>query len=206
MASSIRVKLPDMAASFGVDTAILVPGINLCGSGSPVDISPIVKGALLAVSPPVLPEADFPTTFYPEPEKFPGVGGYPSGCPDLAGVTISTPPSREVLAKLLDRLGGTIDDALLASDPSYWPIIFVNWPRFHSVSSAQLVISRLIGSGYVELAQRCGKATVSHLWLGQVCSGRSPFVVKGRCRSPALATEVLFLNRSGRWLVVYTYP
>ena len=208
MASSIRVKLPDMAASFGVDTAILVPGINLCGSGSPVDISPIVKGALLAVSPPVLLEAEFPTTFYPDPEKFPGVGGYPSGCPDLAGVTISTPPSREVLAKLLDRLGGTIDDALLASDPSYWSIIFNsgNWARFHSVSPAQLVIARLIGSGYVELAQRCGKATVSHLWLGQVCSGRSPFVVKGRCRSPALATEVLFLNRSGRWLVVYTYP
>jgi hypothetical protein len=152
-----------MATSFMADTAILILGINLCGSRSPVDISPIVKGALLAVSPPVL-------------------------------------------AKLLDRLGGTIDDALLASDPSYWPIIFVNWPRFHSVSSAQLVISRLIGSGYVELAQRCGKATVSHLWLGQVCSGRSPFVVKGRCRSPALATEVLFLNRSGRWLVVYTYP
>jgi len=53
VATSISVTPPNMSASFKVDTAIQVPGIFLCRPGSAVDISPIVKGALLAVSPPV---------------------------------------------------------------------------------------------------------------------------------------------------------
>ncbi len=51
-----------------------------------------------------------------------------------------------------------------------------------------------------------GSSWQSVLWLGELCNGRSPFVVKGQCREPALATEVLFLDHSGRWLVVYTHP
>lgn len=207
-ATSIGVKLPRMASSFRVDTAILVPGILLCAPKKAVDISPIVKAALLDVSPPVLPEAEFPAKFYPVPEKFPEPGDW-SGCPDLAGVSMSVQPSRAMLAKLLDELAGgsTAYGFLLASDPSYWPILATsNWARFHSVSPARLVISKLLGSGYVGLAQRCGKTTVSHLWLGRVCNGQSPFMVKRQCREPALAEQVLFLNRSGRWLVVFTYP
>ena len=50
VATSITVKPPNMAASFKVDTAVQVLGIFLCGlDTSLVDISPIVKGALLAV-------------------------------------------------------------------------------------------------------------------------------------------------------------
>jgi hypothetical protein len=61
-ATSMRVKLPNMTASFAVDTAARMgPGIALCGPGSLVDISPIVKGALLAVS----PEVTIPTTTLP---------------------------------------------------------------------------------------------------------------------------------------------
>jgi len=50
-----------MSPTFTVDTAIEVPGIKLCESGSPVNTSPIVKGALLAVS----PEVTVPTTTLP---------------------------------------------------------------------------------------------------------------------------------------------
>ena len=53
VATSISVTPPNMSASFKVDTAIQVPGIFLCRPGSALDISPIVKGTLLAVSPPV---------------------------------------------------------------------------------------------------------------------------------------------------------
>ncbi len=53
VATSISVTPPNMSASFKVNTAIQVLGIFLCRPGSSVDISPIVKGALLAVSPPV---------------------------------------------------------------------------------------------------------------------------------------------------------
>ena len=61
-ATSIRVRLPNVATMFAVDTATLLgPGIALCGTGSPVSISPIVKGALLAVS----PEVTIPTTTLP---------------------------------------------------------------------------------------------------------------------------------------------
>jgi len=52
-ATSIRVRLPNTAAWFRVDTAISVPGIKMCAPGSAVSISPIVKGAVLAVSPEV---------------------------------------------------------------------------------------------------------------------------------------------------------
>ena len=53
-ATSISVRLPDMTASYAVDTATaLGPGIALCGPASLVDISPVVKGALLEVSPAV---------------------------------------------------------------------------------------------------------------------------------------------------------
>jgi hypothetical protein len=50
-----------MSASFAVDTALLGPGILLCGPGSLVDVSPIVNGTLLAVS----PEVTVPTTTLP---------------------------------------------------------------------------------------------------------------------------------------------
>jgi hypothetical protein len=55
----MKVKLPKVPASFAVDAAtVLGPGILLCGPGHLVDISPIVTGALLAVS----PEVTVPTT------------------------------------------------------------------------------------------------------------------------------------------------
>ena len=58
-ATSMKVKLPKVPASFAVDAAtVLGPGILLCGPGHLVDISPIVTGALLAVS----PEVTVPTT------------------------------------------------------------------------------------------------------------------------------------------------
>jgi len=53
VATSISVTPPNMSASFKVDTAVQVLGIFLCRPGSAVDISPIVKGTLLAVSPAV---------------------------------------------------------------------------------------------------------------------------------------------------------
>jgi hypothetical protein len=153
----------------------------------------------------LVPAAEFPTKFYPDATEYPG---NVSGCPDLAGVSTTTQLSRTGLAKLLDQLGGSRNDAVEASDPNYWPFILLNngdWAHFQSVPPGQLVITRLLGSGYAGLAQHCGKAVVSRLWLGQLCNGLSPFVVKGQCREPALAAEVLFLDRRGRWLVVYTY-
>ena len=53
VATSISVTPPNMSASFKVDTAVQVLGIFLCRPGSAVDISPIVKVTLLAVSPAV---------------------------------------------------------------------------------------------------------------------------------------------------------
>jgi hypothetical protein len=60
-ATSIRVRLPDVAGSFSVDVAVQVIGILLCNPPSAADISPIVKGAVLAVS----PEFTVPTTTLP---------------------------------------------------------------------------------------------------------------------------------------------
>ena len=64
-ATSIRVRLPNMAASFRVDTAIEVPGIMMCAPGNAVSISPIVKGAVLAVS----PQVTVPTTTTTAPAR-----------------------------------------------------------------------------------------------------------------------------------------
>lgn len=52
-ATSITTMLPGMTGSFAVSTAILVPGILLCAPNKTVYISPVVKPALLEVSPPV---------------------------------------------------------------------------------------------------------------------------------------------------------
>jgi hypothetical protein len=52
-ATAIRVRLPNTEAWFRVDTAIQVPGIIMCAPGSAVSVSPIVKGAVLSVSPEV---------------------------------------------------------------------------------------------------------------------------------------------------------
>jgi len=52
-ATSITTMLPGMTGSFAVNTAILAPGISLCAPNKAVYISPVVKAALLAVSPPV---------------------------------------------------------------------------------------------------------------------------------------------------------
>ena len=60
-ATSIRVRLPDVAASFSVDVAVRVIGILFCNPPGAAYISPIVKGALLAVS----PEFTVPTTTLP---------------------------------------------------------------------------------------------------------------------------------------------
>jgi photosystem II stability/assembly factor-like uncharacterized protein len=61
-ATFIRVKLPDMAVSFTVDVAVQVIGILLCPPASAAYVSPIVKGAVLAVS----PEVTVPTTCAPQ--------------------------------------------------------------------------------------------------------------------------------------------
>ena len=53
-ATSVKVKLPKVPASFAVNVAtVMGPGILLCGPDHLVDVSPIVAGALLAVSPEV---------------------------------------------------------------------------------------------------------------------------------------------------------
>jgi hypothetical protein len=52
-ATAIRVRLPNTEAWFRVDTAIQVPGIIMRAPGSAVSVSPIVKGAVLSVSPEV---------------------------------------------------------------------------------------------------------------------------------------------------------
>lgn len=144
---------------------------------------------------------------YPDALHYRAVGGYISGCPDLEGVSTAAVPSRGVLAELLDRLGDGKVSALATSDTTYRPMILGgrDWARFASVTPARLVISRLASSGYEPLAARCGATTLSHLWPGQLCNGRSPFLKGNQCLSPALAAQVLLLNRRGRWLVVYTY-
>ena len=57
-ATAIRVRLPNTDAWFRVGTAIQVPGIKMCAPGNAVSISPIVRGAVLAVS----PQVTVPTT------------------------------------------------------------------------------------------------------------------------------------------------
>jgi hypothetical protein len=64
-ATAIRVRLPDTDAWFRVGTAIQVPGIMMCAPGNAVSISPIVRGAVLAVS----PQVTVPTTTTTAPAR-----------------------------------------------------------------------------------------------------------------------------------------
>jgi len=74
-ATSIRVKLPDMTQSFTVGVAVQVIGILLCAP-SAACVSPIVKGAVLAVSPenPVATNAQ-PTDPHITPTAVTGAAG-----------------------------------------------------------------------------------------------------------------------------------
>jgi photosystem II stability/assembly factor-like uncharacterized protein len=76
-ATSIRVKLPDMRQSFTVGVAVQVIGILLCPPASAAYVSPIVKGAVLAVSPENLVATNAqPTDPHINPTAVTGAAGY----------------------------------------------------------------------------------------------------------------------------------
>ncbi|MGD0321726.1 MAG: hypothetical protein ABSC00_09030 [Acidimicrobiales bacterium] len=151
---------------------------------------------------------------YPAPVS-PGMGDYRSGCPSLAGVDSSARPSLDQLAQALFDLGGSQTEALQVTDPAFWPMILTNkYGTYYGGGSrpvsqlvSLLVVTPASQSGYVFLVSHCGYPTTASSWIAQICTNPDGRTGARACDSyPALATEVVFIDRLGHWLIVYSYP
>jgi hypothetical protein len=139
-----------------------------------------------------------------------------SGCPSLAGVDASAQPSLDELAQALYDLGGSQTEALEVTDPAFWPMILTDkYGIYYGRGSRPvsqlvplLVVTPASQSGsYASLVSHCGYQTVASSWIAQICTNPSGLTGARACNAyPALATEVVFIDRLGHWLIVYSYP
>jgi hypothetical protein len=150
-----------------------------------------------------------------QPRSAPAKVDSQSGCPSLAGVDSSAQPSLDQLAQALYDLGGSQTEALQVTDPAFWPMILTNkygiyyggGSRTVSQLVSLLVVTRASQSGYAFLVSHCGYRTVASSWIAQVCINPSGLTGAQACDAyPALAAEVVFIDRLGHWLIVYSYP
>lgn len=154
-------------------------------------------------------EDKFPESIYPPPVgsfKHPVSGGY--GCPNLQGVEVPKPKSKQELFSVIFRFGQTREGDLELSDRAFWPVVEEDWklrngkaqeqPRAEKITLDQIVSMPAAASPYADLIRNnCGAKTLELSW----CVAVLPPGARRIEDAPSLTRYYYLIKRSGRWLI-----